>query len=124
MIESSHLYYKKAADTLGLSQKLREILLPLFRNVKVEIITEKDNGELIKYMGYRVQHNQSRGPLKGGLRYHTSVDEVEATALAELMTWKTAIVNIPFGGAKGGINCDPNNLSEREVSRITRAFVG
>lgn len=124
MIESSHLYYKKAADTLGLSQKLREILLPLFRNVKVEIITEKDNGELIKYMGYRVQHNQSRGPLKGGLRYHTSVDEVEATALAELMTWKTAIVNIPFGGAKDGINCDPNNLSEREVSRITRAFVG
>jgi glutamate dehydrogenase (NAD(P)+) len=75
------------------------------------------------YYGYRVQHNRVRGPMKGGLRYHPSVDEDHASALANLMTWKTAVVNVPFGGAKGGINVDPSQVTRGELDRITRAFV-
>ena len=123
MLEESHVYFHKAADVLGLAPKLREILLSPFRVVKVEIVTEGDDGQLKHHLGYRIQHNRMRGPMKGGLRYHPTVDEAEATALANLMTWKTAVVNIPYGGAKGGINCDPNELSERELDRITRTFV-
>lgn len=123
MLEESHHYFQKASDVLDLSQNLREILLAPFRVVKVEIVTEADNGDLKHHMGYRVQHNKSRGPLKGGLRYHPTMDEEHATALANLMTWKTAVVDVPFGGAKGGINCDPAQLSERELASITRRFV-
>ncbi|HET7876587.1 MAG TPA: Glu/Leu/Phe/Val dehydrogenase dimerization domain-containing protein, partial [Methylomirabilota bacterium] len=82
-----------------------------------------DNGELGTFIGYRVQHDNSRGPMKGGLRYHPSVDMDEARGLASLMTWKTAVVNLPFGGAKGGIAVDPKTLSPREVERLTRRFV-
>lgn len=124
MLEESHVYFHNAADVLGLSPKLREILLSPFRVVKVEIITESDAGQLNHHFGYRVQHNRARGPMKGGLRYHPAVDEDEATALAALMTWKTAVVNIPYGGAKGGVNCDPSELSDRELDKVTRAFVG
>ena len=123
MLEASHVYFHKAADVLGLSDKLREILISPFRVVKVEIITEGDDGKLKHHFGYRVQHNKARGPMKGGLRFHPTVDEAESTALANLMTWKTAVVNIPYGGAKGGVNCDPKQLSEREVNQITRTFV-
>ena len=123
MLEASHIYFHKAADVLGFSNKVRDIALSPFRVVKVDVITDGDDGKLQHHSGFRVQHNQARGPMKGGLRYHPMVDESEATALAELMTWKTAVVNIPFGGAKGGINCDPNQLSERELDRITRTFV-
>ena len=124
MLEASHVYFHKAADALELSNKVRDIALSPFRVVKVKVITDGDDGKLQHHFGYRVQHNQARGPMKGGLRYHPSVNEDEATALAELMTWKTAVVNIPYGGAKGGINCDQNQLSEREVNQITRTFVG
>jgi len=79
--------------------------------------------QLRSHLGYRVQHNRSRGPLKGGLRYHRSVDEDHATALANLMTWKTAVVDIPFGGAKGGIDCDPADMSKRELYEVTVRFV-
>ena len=123
MLEESHIYFHKAAEVLGLPSKLREILLSPFRVVKVELVTEGDDGKLKHHFGYRVQHNRARGPMKGGLRYHPTVDEDEATALANLMSWKTAVVNVPFGGAKGGINCDPNELSERELDNITRTFV-
>ncbi len=91
--------------------------------VKVDLVVEDDDGELLHFLGYRVQHNRARGPLKGGLRYHPSVDEDEATALASLMTWKTAVVDVPFGGAKGGINCDPSKLSERVLNALTRQFI-
>ncbi|MCO8125374.1 glutamate dehydrogenase [Stieleria sp. TO1_6] len=124
MLEESHVYFHNAADVLGISAKLREILLAPFRVVKVALVTEGDDGKLQHHQGYRVQHNRARGPMKGGLRYHPTVDEDEATALANLMTWKTAVVNVPYGGAKGGINCDPTQLSERELDTITRAFVG
>jgi len=123
MLEESHYYFNKAADVLDVSQKVRDILLGPNRVVKVEIVTEADAGGLLYHTGYRVQHNTARGPAKGGLRYHPSMDEEHATALANLMTWKTAVVDVPFGGAKGGINCDPAALSEGELYDITRTFV-
>ena len=123
MLEDSHYYFNKAADVLGLSDHVREILITPRRVVKVEIVTEDDVGELIHYVGYRTQHNNARGPYKGGLRYHPTMDEDHASALANLMTWKTAIAGVPFGGAKGGIDCDPHDLSKTELNRVTRTFV-
>ena len=107
MLEESRHYFSQAADELELEDKLRQILIHPQRIVKVEIVTERDDGELLYHHGYRVQHNSARGPMKGGLRYHPTVDEDDAAALAALMTWKTAVVDVPYGGAKGGINCDP-----------------
>ncbi|MCL4162559.1 UNVERIFIED_CONTAM: hypothetical protein GTU68_049639 [Idotea baltica] len=124
MLESSHVYFHQAADVLGLTPKLRDILLAPFRIVKVVIVTEGDDDKLKHHYGYRVQHNRARGPMKGGLRFHPSVNEDESIALANLMTWKTAVVNVPYGGAKGGINCDPSQLSIKELDAITRTFVG
>jgi glutamate dehydrogenase (NAD(P)+) len=123
MLEESHYYFNKAADQLDMSGKIREMLLSPNRIVKVEIVTENDEGELMHHFGYRVQHNSARGPGKGGLRFHPHMDEDHATALANLMTWKTAVVDVPFGGAKGGINCDPSQLSDAELYEITRTFV-
>ncbi len=123
MLEDSHYYFNKAADVLGLGDHIREILITPRRVVKVEIVTEDDAGELIHYRGFRTQHNNSRGPYKGGLRYHPTMNEDHASALANLMTWKTAIAGVPFGGAKGGIDCDPHSLTKTELNRITRTFV-
>ena len=123
MLEASRHYFRKAADALDLPPQVRDIILTPFRSVKVELVIESDNGELLHFIGYRIQHNRARGPLKGGLRYHPAVDEDEATALATLMTWKTAVVDVPYGGAKGGINCDPATLSVRELEALTRQFV-
>ena len=123
MLEDSHYYFGRAADVIGLSTKIREILLTPRRVTKVEIVVEGDDGALLHYLGFRPQHNTARGPYKGGLRYHPTMDEDHATALANLMTWKTAIVDVPFGGAKGGIDCDPAEISRSELERVTRAFV-
>jgi len=123
MLEDTHAYFHDAADVLKLSDKIRQILWHPMRIVKVEIVTEADDGQLMHHVGFRVQHNSARGPMKGGLRYHPTVDEADAIALAGLMTWKTAVANIPYGGAKGGINCDPSQLSPRELDDITRVFV-
>lgn len=123
MLGESHFYFHKAADVLGLSDKVRTILLTPHRTVKVGIAIEGEDGELQSYEGYRVQHNLARGPMKGGLRYHPAMDEDHAAALANLMTWKTAVVDVPFGGAKGGINCDPHSLSEKDLFQITVRFV-
>ena len=123
MLAESHFYFNKAADVLGLSEKVRTILLTPHRTVKVGINIEGSDGELHSYEGFRVQHNAARGPMKGGLRFHPDMDEDHAGALANLMTWKTAVVDIPFGGAKGGINCDPHSISERDLHAITAAFV-
>jgi glutamate dehydrogenase (NAD(P)+) len=123
MLAESHLYFHKAADVLGLSDKVRTILLTPRRTVKVGIAIEGEDGELHSYEGFRVQHNNARGPMKGGLRYHPAMDEDHAGALANLMTWKTAVVDVPYGGAKGGINCDPHKLSERDLFEITTRFV-
>jgi glutamate dehydrogenase (NAD(P)+) len=123
MLQTTNLFFNRAADFLQLDEQLRNILLTPHRVVRVEIITESDDGGLHHHLGFRVQHNAARGPMKGGLRFHPSMDEDHATSLASLMTWKTAVANIPYGGAKGGINCDPAKLSERELYRITTTFV-
>ena len=123
MLADSHFYFHRAADVLGLSDEIRTILLTPRRTVKVGIAIEGEDGELQSYEGYRVQHNMARGPMKGGLRYHPAMDEDHATALANLMTWKTAVVDVPYGGAKGGINCDPHALSDRDLFEITVRFV-
>ncbi len=123
MLEESHYYFNRAADVVGLSQKVRDILITPLRVVKVELVTENDKGELMHHIAFRVQHDKARGPMKGGLRYHPSVDEEHATALANLMTWKTAVVDVPYGGAKGGVNCDPRQMSDNELHQVTRKFV-
>ena len=123
MLEATNLFFSRAADFLDLSEQLRTVLLTPRRVVRVEIVTESDDGELLHHLGYRVQHNNVRGPMKGGLRFHPSMDEDHAASLASLMTWKTAVVNIPYGGAKGGINCDPHSLSEKDLFEITIRFV-
>jgi glutamate dehydrogenase (NAD(P)+) len=123
MLAESHFYFHKAADVLGLADNIRTILLTPRRTVKVGINIEGEDGTLQSYEGFRVQHNMARGPMKGGLRYHPAMDEDHAAALANLMTWKTAVVDVPYGGAKGGINCDPHALSERDLFQITVRFV-
>ena len=123
MLNTVNLFFSRAADHLELGEQLRQILLTPKRVVRVEIVTESDAGGLHHHLGYRVQHNSARGPMKGGLRYHPSMDEDHAASLASLMTWKTALVGVPYGGAKGGINCDPSKLSEAELFRITTTFV-
>ena len=123
MLSDSHFYFNKAADVIGLPERIRTILLTPLRSVKVELVVEGEDGELHHYIGYRVQHNQARGPMKGGLRFHPDMDEDHATALANLMTWKTAVVDVPFGGAKGGINCNPRTMSERDLYLVTCRFV-
>ena len=123
MLSDSHFYFNKAADVLDLPDNIRDILLSPRRSIKINIVVESENNELLHFTGYRVQHNNARGPMKGGLRFHPSMDEDHAGALANLMTWKTAVVDIPFGGAKGGIDCDPNSMSEKDLNLVTRRFV-
>ena len=121
--DATRLYFDRAADHMDLTDNMRRLLITPRREVQVEIPVELDNGELATFIGYRVQHDNSRGPMKGGLRYHPQVDLDEVRSLAALMTWKTAVVNIPYGGAKGGIGVDPHQFSHRELERITRKFV-
>ncbi|MCE9552765.1 MAG: glutamate dehydrogenase [Planctomycetes bacterium] len=122
-LDATQLYFNRAADHLELPASSRRLLVTAKREVQVQIPVEMDDGRLETYLGYRVQHNDSRGPMKGGLRYHPEVDLNEVRALAALMTWKTAVVNLPYGGAKGGIAIDPSVLSPGEIERITRKFV-
>lgn len=121
--EIARRYFDQAADHMDLSANMRKLLLTPEREVKVQIAMELDNGEIATFIGYRIQHDSSRGPMKGGLRYHHEVDADEVQALASLMTWKTAVVNIPYGGAKGGIAVNIRNLSAGELERLTRKFV-
>jgi len=121
--ESTRLFFERAADRLGLDESTRKLLLTPKREVQVQIPVELDSGRLETFVGYRVQHDDSRGPMKGGLRYHPEVDLDEVRALATLMTWKTAVVDLPYGGAKGGISIDPRSLSVKEMERITRRFI-
>jgi len=121
--EASQYYFDQAARELDLSPAMRRLLLTPRREVKVQIAIPLDNGEVGTFLGFRVQHDNSRGPFKGGLRYHPHVDAEEVNSLAQLMTWKTAVVDLPFGGAKGGIGVDPKTLSRGELERLTRGFV-
>ena len=112
-----------AFDRLGLNEAQRQLLLHSFREITVQIPLESDDPASCRtFTGYRVQHNHARGPFKGGLRYHPSVQLDEIRALAQLMTWKTALVDIPFGGAKGGITVDPSGLQRHELETLTKRF--
>lgn len=122
-LESAQRYFNQAADQMGLSANLRKLLLTPEREVKVQVAIERDNGDIATYIGFRVQHDNHRGAFKGGLRFHHEVDGDEVQALATLMTWKTAVVDIPFGGAKGGIQVNPKELSAGELERLTRKFI-
>lgn len=121
--EASRLYFNRAADLVDLDDSIRKLLLIPKREVQVQIPVELDNGDLETFIGYRVQHDNSRGPMKGGFRYHPDVNLDEVRSLATLMTWKTAVVNLPYGGAKGGVGVDPRCLSHRELERLTRKFI-
>jgi glutamate dehydrogenase (NAD(P)+) len=122
-VDDVNHYFRQAARVMDLSPRVERLLVTPYREVKVDVSVTLDNGELGTFIGYRVQHDKSRGPMKGGLRYHPTVDMDEALGLASLMTWKTAVVNLPYGGAKGGIAVDPAALSSRELERLTRRFV-
>jgi glutamate dehydrogenase (NAD(P)+) len=115
--------FDRAARHLGLNASQRRLLKEPFREVSVKVPVRMDDGTLEIFRGYRVQHNGARGPFKGGIRYSPDVNEDEVRALAEAMTWKTALADIPFGGAKGGVNCDPLRLSKAELERVTRKFI-
>jgi glutamate dehydrogenase (NAD(P)+) len=121
--EATNHYIRQASKIMDLGDRLERLLLTPEAELHVSVPIERDNGELAVFTGYRVQHNSARGPMKGGLRYHPTVDADDVRALASLMTWKTAVVNIPYGGAKGGIACDPGQLSQGELERVTRKFV-
>lgn len=121
-------FLERAIESLHLEAAQRKLLLSSFRETTVSIPlrphrSDDDGGELYTYIGYRVQHNHARGPFKGGLRFHPSVSLGEIRALAQLMTWKTALVNIPFGGAKGGIAVDTTLLSQHALEVLTKRFV-
>src|SRR6266404_327503 len=114
--------FDEAADRLGLSQAMRAILRKPKRELIVNFPVRMDNGDVEMFTGYRVQHNINRGPAKGGIRFSPEVTLDEIRALASWMTWKCAVVNIPFGGGKGGVICDPHILSDTELEKLTRRY--
>ena len=123
--ETQRHFLNKAFDRLKLKETQRGLLLSSFRETRITIpVTLRHNGEnsLHTFQGYRVQHNHARGPFKGGLRFHPAVNMGEIGALAQLMTWKTALVDIPFGGAKGGVAVDPKQLNETELEELSKRF--
>jgi len=116
-------YFHTAADRIGLPDDVRAVMLSSYREVQVQVPVRLANGEISVFSGFRVQHNGARGPYKGGVRFHPEVDLDEVRALASLMSWKTAIAGVPFGGAKGGVNCAPGELSRAELEAVTRSFI-
>ena len=121
--EAVNFQFDCAARRLGIPENVQVALKTPYRETLVELPLVDENGDFTTFHGYRVQHNKARGPMKGGLRYHPDVDLEEARALASLMTWKTAVVDIPYGGAKGGIDMDPRFLTPSQVERVTRTFI-
>src|SRR5260221_1763675 len=117
--ETTNHFVEQGMTALKLDDHYRTLLVTPAREVRVELNILLDDGSLANFIGYRVQHDDSRGPFKGGLRFHPSVEIDEVRSLASLMTWKTAVVGVPFGGAKGGIHCDPTKLSATELQRLT-----
>jgi glutamate dehydrogenase (NAD(P)+) len=122
IFDEVNLFFDNAADRLGLDDGLREMLKRPWRELLVQVPVRKDDGQIKVFSGSRVQHNAARGPYKGGVRYRPLADLEEVRALASLMTWKTALVNLPYGGAKGGVQVDPGLLSQSELNRLTRRY--
>ena len=114
--------FEEAADRIGLEEEVRVLLRSPYRELHVEAPVRMDDGTVRTFPGYRVQHNGARGPYKGGIRYHPQAELDEIRMLASLMTWKCALMNLPFGGAKGGVQCDPTTMSAGELNRLTRRF--
>ena len=114
--------YAQAVKELGLKKNIAKALEIPDRELTVEVPFRRDNGEVESVIGFRVQHNNTRGPFKGGIRYHEHVDIDEVRSLATLMTWKTSLLDIPYGGGKGGIGVDPRKYSKTELERMSRRF--
>lgn len=121
--EETNHFFRRALRVMDLGRSIEELLITPVRELTVKLPLEMDDGRIRVFRGYRVQHNNARGPFKGGLRYHPAVDLDETKSLASLMTWKTALASVPYGGAKGGITCDVDELSRSELERVTRKFV-
>jgi glutamate dehydrogenase/leucine dehydrogenase len=121
--EAVRSFYEATAERLGLELSLREALSTPAREVTVQVRVPMDFGGFKVFRGFRVQHNNARGPFKGGIRFHPVVNLDEIMSFAMLMTWKTALMNIPFGGAKGGVQVDPKILSEAELERLSRGYM-
>ena len=117
-----NLFLDQAAKRLRLDPGIHQLLRTPWRELRVSVPVRMDDGRIEVFTGYRVQHNGARGPYKGGIRYHPMADLDEVRALSSLMTWKTALVDIPFGGAKGGVQCQPREMSEGELNRLTRRY--
>jgi glutamate dehydrogenase (NAD(P)+) len=117
-----NVFFDRSVDRLELDDGIREMLRRPWRELGVAVPVRMDDGSVQVFSGYRVQHNGARGPYKGGIRFHPQADQEEVRALASLMSWKTSLVNIPFGGAKGGVQCDPRSLSKEELRRLTRRY--
>jgi glutamate dehydrogenase (NAD(P)+) len=121
-LELARLQLRKVAETLGIPADLVNVLEECKKSVEVSIPTKMDDRSIHVFSGYRVTHNVARGPSKGGIRYHPDVTLEEVKALAMAMTWKCALMNLPFGGAKGGVRCDPKLMSKGELERMTRRY--
>ncbi|MFQ5553781.1 MAG: Glu/Leu/Phe/Val dehydrogenase dimerization domain-containing protein [Acidimicrobiia bacterium] len=122
-LAAAQFYCDRAAESLDLGSRLKRQLVTPRREIRFECTLPLDSGEIATFVDYRVQHDDARGPMKGGIRFNPAVDHEEVTALASLMTWKTAVAGLPYGGAKGGIGCDPRQLSRRELQQLTRIWV-
>jgi len=121
--DSSKQFSDRAFEKMQLQEEMRHLLSSCYRKVSFELPLKRDDESIVLFTGYRVQHDQSLGPFKGGLRFHPEVDLDHFVALATLMTWKCALLELPFGGAKGGVNCDPGELSARELENLTKRLV-
>ncbi|MDA1191622.1 MAG: glutamate dehydrogenase [Candidatus Poribacteria bacterium] len=121
--EAVNYVYDMAAERLGLSRVMNRFLRTPFRQLSVSLLVRMDDGDVEVFDGYRIQHSNARGPFKGGVRYAPDVNLDEVQALASLMTWKTALADVPFGGAKGGVACNPRQMSSYELERLTRRFI-
>lgn len=121
--EATSYFFKRAAKAMDIGERIETLLITPLREVKVQLALELDSGEVRTFTGYRIQHDNARGPMKGGLRFHPEVSHEQMLGLASLMTWKSAVVNLPFGGAKGGISVDPHALRPKELERLTRKYV-
>lgn len=123
LLTSTYKHFQDASKLLNIDNDSLALMQNITREMTVEIPLITDSGRVKNFRGYRVQHNNARGPFKGGVRYDASVDLEEVRSLALLMTWKTALVDVPFGGGKGGINVDTNTLSPTEMERLSRQFI-
>ena len=122
MFENAQLYFDRIAEQMDLDEGIHQLLRTPVRELTVNFPVVLDDRTVRVFQGYRVQHSLLRGPAKGGIRYAPSVTQDEVRALAMGMTWKMAVVNIPFGGAKGGVRVNPKEVSEHELERITRRY--